>query len=574
LRDRGIVGGRVVAASLLAMGGFLFCGSASGERQGEGAAADRVTLDVQADRDDGTIRPIWNFWGYDEPNYTYAANGKKLLREFAGLSREPVYIRVHNLLTTGHGEAALKWGSTNVYTEDANGKAVYSWEIVDRIFDTFRDTGVRPLVQIGFMPEALSTHPQPYRHEFPKGSIFTGWAYPPKDYGKWAELVFQFARHVRERYGDAVVKEWLWEVWNEPDIDYWKGTPEEYFRLYDVSVDAVLRAVPDARIGGPDSTGPGSAKSVAFLRAFLEHCAHGKNYSNGKIGTHVDFVSFHPKGSPAWKGDHVQMGIAHQLGAIDQGFRIVRSFREWKETPVVLGESDPEGCAACSAKEKPENGYRNGTVYASYTAEVLANIYALAARDQIHMLGAVNWSFEFEGQPYFAGYREMATNGIDKPVLNVLRMFGLLGTQRVEAKSTAALAADEILSGGVRGRADVSAIATRAGDEIDVLAWNYHDDDVAAPSAAVELKITGLPNDVRRVLTEHFRIDATHSNAFEAWKAMGSPQQPTESQYQALEAAGQLQMLGSPAWTTTERGAMTERFELPRHAVSLLRVTW
>src|SRR4029077_20637795 len=107
---------------------------------------------------------------------------KKLLREVAGLSREPVYIRVHNLLTTGHGEAALKWGSTNVYTEDANGKAVYSWEIVDRIFDTFQDTGVRPLVQIGFMPEALSTHPQPYRHEFPKGSIFTGWAYPPKDY--------------------------------------------------------------------------------------------------------------------------------------------------------------------------------------------------------------------------------------------------------------------------------------------------------------------------------------------------------------------------------------------------------
>jgi xylan 1,4-beta-xylosidase len=579
LRACGIVSGRVAAvagSSLLMIAAFLFCAATFGgpQPQSDSAAANAVTIDVQADRDAGTLRPIWNFWGYDEPNYTYAANGKKLLREFAALSPEPVYIRVHNLLTTGDGAASLKWGSTNVYTEDASGKAIYSWEIVDRIFDTFRETGVRPLVQIGFMPEALSTHPQPYRHEFPKGPIFTGWVYPPKDYGKWAELVFQFAGHLRERYGDAAVKTWLWEVWNEPDIDYWKGTPEEYFRLYDVSVDAVLRAVPDARIGGPDSTGPGSAKSVAFLQAFLEHCARGKNYSNGKIGTRLDFVSFHPKGAPTWKGDHVEMGIAHELVAVEQGFKIVRSFAEWKDTPVILGESDPEGCAACSAKDKPENGYRNGTVYASYTAEVLSNIYTLAAREQVHFLGAVNWSFEFEDQPYFAGYREMATNGIDKPVLNAFRMFGLLGERRVVAKSSGALTAEEVVSGGVRGRADVGTIATRKANEVDVVMWNYHDEDLAAGAAPIELEVEGLPASASRVLTEHFRLDATHSNAFEAWKRMGSPQEPTASQYRELEAAGQLQMLSSPAWTTTERGAIVERFELPRHAMSLVRVTW
>jgi len=89
------------------------------------------------------------------------------------------------------------------------------------------------------MPEALSTRPQPYRHNFPQGSIYTGWAYPPKDYQKWSEVVFQFVHHLRERYGDAEVKTWLWEVWNEPDIDYWKGTPQEYFKLYDFSVAAV-----------------------------------------------------------------------------------------------------------------------------------------------------------------------------------------------------------------------------------------------------------------------------------------------------------------------------------------------
>jgi xylan 1,4-beta-xylosidase len=579
IRYKANLGARLNANKRLVLGGaiaiaavFLFV-SATHESKAQ-SSATAVKIEVHADRSQGAWRNIWNFWGYDEPNYTYAANGKKLLREFAQLSPEPVYIRVHNLFTSGDGTGSLKWGSTNVYTEDAAGKPVYDWTIVDRIFDTFRETGVKPLVQLGFMPEALSTHPEPYRHTFPKGNIFTGWTYPPKDYAKWAELVFHFAQHLRERYGDEEVKSWLWEVWNEPDTDYWHGTPEEYFKLYDFSVDAVMRAVPGARIGGPDSTGPGSPKAIAFLHDFLEHCAHGKNFANGKTGTGLDFVSFHPKGSPKWLGDHVQMGISKQLAAVDQGFSIVASFPEWKTTPIILGESDPEGCAACSAQENPQNGYRNGPLYASYTAEVLARIQELAAQREVQIRAAVNWSFEFEDQPPFAGFREMATNGIDKPVLNVFRMMGLLGGERVDAQSSAGLSTDDVLKSGVRGQADVSAVATDKPNEVDVLAWNYHDDDVAAPGAPIELKIDGIPPAAKRVLVEHFRIDALHSNAFEVWKAMGSPAQPSAEQFRMLQAAGQLQLLSSPEWVTATNGSMMLKFDLPRQAVSLIRVTW
>jgi xylan 1,4-beta-xylosidase len=386
-------------------------------------------------------------------------------------------------------------------------------------------------------------------------------------------LVFQFAKHLRERYGDDEVKSWLWEVWNEPDIPYWNGTPEEYFKLYDFSVDAVLRAAPYAHIGGPDSTGPGSPKAIAFLHDFLEHCARGKNSATGKTGTQLDFVSFHPKGSPKWLGDHVQMGISHQLAAIDQGFSIVASFPEWKKTPIILGESDPEGCAACSAEQNPQNGYRNGPLYASYTAEVLARTHDLAEQRGVNIRAAVNWSFEFEDQPPFAGFREMATNGIDKPVLNVFRMMGLLGGQQIEAKSAGALPTVQVVKDGVRGQADLSVAAARKENEVDVLVWNYHDDDLAAVSARIELKIDGLPR-AKRVPVEHFRIDATHSNAFEAWKAMGSPQQPSEKQYRELESAGQLQLLTSPEWVAPENGAVSLRFDLPRQAVSLIRMTW
>ncbi len=539
---------------------------------------ETVNVQVHVDQLEGTIAPIWNYFGYDEPNYTYAPNGRKLLGELAALSPEPAYVRVHNLLTTGDGSASLKWGSTNVYTEDAQGKPAYSWTILDRIFDSFHESGVKPLVEIGFMPEALSTHPEPYRHNFPQGSVYTGWAYPPKDYQKWAEVVFQFVHHLRERYGDTEVKTWLWEVWNEPDIDYWKGTPEEYFKLYDFSVDAVLRALPEARVGGPDSTGPANPKAADFLRAFLDHCAHKPNYLSGKAGSRLDFISFHPKGAPKWLGDHVQMGISRQLGAIEQGFQIVASFPEYRRTPIILGESDPEGCAACSARSNPQNSYRNGPLYAAYTAETLNNIFFLASRERINFLGAVTWAFEFEEQPYFEGFRTLATNGVDKPVLNSFRMFGLLGNERVKATSSGALASQDVVRDGVRGKPDISVIATRKhkdkAHEVEVLIWNYHDDDLPATATPIDLVISGLPAKASRGQLEHFRVDSSHSNAFTAWREMGSPQSPTPAQYELLQSAGQLQLLTSPAWTPIAQGAAHLQFTLPRQGLSLVRITW
>jgi xylan 1,4-beta-xylosidase len=534
----------------------------------------KVTIEVNANQNLGAWKPIWNYFGYDEPNYTYAANGKKLLGELAAASATPVYVRTHNLFTTGDGTGSLKWGSTNVYTEDASGKPVYDWRVVDQIFDTYHALGIKPLVELGFMPQALSTHPEPYRHNFPNGSIFTGWAYPPKDYQKWSELVFQFVKHLRDRYGEAETRTWLWEVWNEPDIDYWKGTQEEFFKLYDFSVAAILRALPGARVGGPDTTGPGSDRSIAFLKAFLNHCAHQNNFVTGKKGSPLDFVSFHPKGRPTLQDGHVRMGSRTHLSIIQRGFEIVASFPEWKNTPIILGESDPEGCAACSAQQHPENAYRNGTLYAAYTVAILNQIYVLEARTSVKFQGAVTWAFEFEDQPPFAGFRELATNGLDKPVLNAFRMFGILGGQRVAAISSGAVPLDEMLQSGVTGHSDINAIATRKDREIDVLVWNYHDDEVPGTDVPLNLMISGVPTTANRVLLEQFLIDETHSNSYAEWKRIGSPQQPTAQQYQQLESAGHLQQSGSPRWVESKTGVILLNFSLPGQSVSLIRITW
>jgi xylan 1,4-beta-xylosidase len=340
------------------------------------AEAFPVSIRVNAAALQSEFRPIWAWFGYDEPNYTYMKDGRKLLAQLAALSPVPVYVRAHNLLTSGDGTPSLKWGSTNAYTEDADGRPRYDWSIIDRIFDPYVERGMKPLVEIGFMPEALSVKPKPYRHQFSLAplnrSIEGGWAYPPKDYAKWAELVFQWVRHSVERYGRTEVESWLWETWNEANIGYWRGRPEEFHQLHDYTADAVKRALPTARIGGPHWAGSTQEGSVGWFRRFLEHALTGRNYATGSTGAPLDFVAFHAKGSPRVVEGRVQMGIANQLAVIRRGFEVIASYPELRDRPVILGESDPEGCAACSARVYPHNAYRNGTVYSSSVLSKLA----------------------------------------------------------------------------------------------------------------------------------------------------------------------------------------------------------
>jgi xylan 1,4-beta-xylosidase len=538
------------------------------------SAEGPVTVHVDLDRSLGPLRPVWAYFGYDEPNYTYMEHGRELIGELASLSPVPVQIRTHNLLTTGDGTPSLKWGSTNAYREDASGHRLYDWQIVDRIFDTYLQAGTKPFVEIGFMPEALSSHPEPYRHSFPQGDIYTGWAYPPTDYRKWAELVHQWVVHSVERYGRAEVEAWSWEVWNEPNIGYWRGTPEEYDKLYDYAVDAVRRALPGARVGGPATTGPSREPAAAFLEQFLEHCARGTNFATGKRGAPLDFITFHAKGSPQVVDDRVQMGLANHLRDVDRGFAIVTSFPEFATLPIVLSESDPEGCAACSARNHPQNSYRNGTLYPAYTAAAIRSMLDLANRRKANLQGILTWAFEFEGQPYFDGFRTLATNGVDKPVLNLFRMLGLMAGARVEAVSSGAVGTGEILQSGVRQAPDIDALAARGDHSVHVLVWNYHDDDLAALEAPVTLSITGLPKNAAHLLLRHYRIDQSHSNAYAVWKDMRSPQPPTPEQYARLRAAGQLALLDSPAWRESKQGRVELEFPLPREAVSLVELSW
>jgi len=368
------------------------------------------------------------------------------------------------------------------------------------------------------------------------------------------------------------VESWYWELWNEPN-GYWKGTKEEFFKLYDYTADAVKRALPTAKIGGINIAATASKGAQEWLHAFVKHCYSDTNYVTKKIGSPVDAVLFHAKGSPKVVDGHVQMNMGTQLRDINAGFKFVASYPQLKNLPIIIGESDPEGCAACGMHTNPENAYRNGTMFSSYTAASFARKYLLADSFNVNFLGAVSWAFEFEDQPWFYGFRDLATNGVDKPVLNVFRMFGMMKGKRVLVQGNQMYDLKTMVDSSVRRKYnDVGGLAAKDKRSATVMIWNYHDNDVKNAALPVAVNINGLT--ATTVTVTEYRIDDEHSNSYEVWKKMGSPQNPTKEQITILEKSGQLKKMGAAKKLKVTNGLLNVNISLPQQGVSMLKIDW
>jgi xylan 1,4-beta-xylosidase len=252
--------------------------------------------------------------------------------------------------------------------------------------------------------------------------------------------------------------------------------------------------------------------------------------------------------------------------------KIAAVYPETKDLPLIAGESDPEGCAACGMATNPSNAYRNGTMYSSYTAATFARKYELAELYNANLIGAVSWSFEFEDQPWFFGFRDLATNGVDKPVLNVFRMFGKMTGKRVSAESSRMYELKTVLDSSIRNEPEIGVLASRDKTTAGILVWNYHDEDKQAPAETVTIDINGIPG--KKFKLTEYRIDREHSNSYEVWKKMGSPQNPTAEQVARLEKAGQLETIGKVKKIRTESGRAITHISLPRQGVALLKLDW
>lgn len=556
----------------------IFPGSAPSDPDAPHVTTATVTVDAGVDR--GPLTRIWESFGYDEINWTYTPTGKRLLRTFGEFSPRPYLVRPHYVFCSGTGFGLPHWGGGNVYHEDADGTPYYDFTIVDQTYDAIVDAGHHVLVELAFTPRDLLPDEAADLEVVDSPTVYSNyeagaWAYPPRDYAKWGGLVAALVKHCLDRYGEAEVAQWRWELWNEPDIFYWRGTPEQFHELYAVTAEAVRSVAPDALVGGPAVTGGGHE----FLRGFLAFTSSRE--------VPLDFVSFHTKGSAftPWRVYGPTGGPAptqqnpsatKMLHEIRRLLRVTAEFEEYRDLPAIVDECDAGVPAHFSVYDNANFAFQNTEYYPVFQVKLFKKILDLNERETVSVEQATSWSFYFEGERFFEGTRAFLTAGrIEKPLLNAYRMLAELGERRIAADSTAAWPVDAL--DGVEGRSmpeEVDTLAARSDDgTVTVLVWRHTDDQYRSDDGAtpVEVQLRGLA--AGSYTLRRRQIDATHSNAHTVWRDLGSPQDPTEEQLTAIRARQGLEEFAPPSDLEVADGAATLRLELGLPSVTLLVLT-
>lgn len=542
---------------------------------------ETVKVSVDGSRWAGTLAHTWNYIGYDECNYTHSPGGMALLRKFGRLEK-PYYVRAHHMLCTGNLHGTYKWGSTNVYLEDADGNPVYDFSLIDRMCDIWLECNLKPFFELGFMPMHLADprfwqDMRPDKRGLPSHGEYRriGWNAPPKDYDRWYDLILALTRHLLDRYGAQELNSWYFEMWNEPDIFYWLGTHEEYCKMYDYAEKAIHDALPTARFGGPATTGTRNpqGKAAVFLRDFLLHCREGVNHATGAVGARIDFTSFHTKGGGYGFTTDAALEKTPSVKSLVEQVKVLGSIVKecgYGDLECVLSEADPDGWAAGGRFDNPAFDFRNTPYYASYVASSYKNLYDLA--DELGMdIRPLAWAFMFEGERCFEGTRTFSTQGIDKAVFNTFKLLARLGGQRVALASSRDIDPLEYPNDWGEGcGSEIDGWATLSGDSsLEVLLYCHEDAWQPEGGYSVEFEAAGLPFGGQYTL-RHYRIDGDHSNPYAEWVRQGRPDYPAAGQYAAIKRRDRLELLEPVRTEAMKDGKVKLRFDMPPQSVSLL----
>lgn len=396
------------------------------------------------------------------------------------------YIRFHNIF---HDEVGL-------YDEDKDGKPVYNFTYIDQIYDGLLDLGVRPFVELSFMPEKLSKTP-PSVHDF----WYKPLVGPPKDWDKWGDLNYQFVKHLVERYGIEEVSQWYFEVWNEPDIAFWTGEPkqESYFKLYDTAVKAIKRCDPRLRVGGP------STATQEWMADFIEHCV--------KQNVPVDFVSTHNYANESDERAYKEKEEPRRdvlFSNVKKIYDIVKASKR-PELPIIWSEYNASWMNEVNVTDSPFMG--------PWLANTIRQCDGLAD-------GMSFWTFSdvFEENcvaktPFYGGFGLIAPGGIPKAAFNAFKVLHMLGDVRIPVESTSTIATRD-----------------RAGKLIFAL-WNYGPAEKPGTTRDFTVKLNGVAKTKKARV--HI-VDKDHGSALTLWEKMGKPSFPSRQQQAQLKKAAEL----------------------------------
>ena len=417
------------------------------------------------------------------------------------------YVRFHAILDDEVG----------VYQVDPQGVAVYNWSYIDQIYDGLLEQGVRPFVELSFMPAALARSQQPHAFWYkPLPS-------PPTSYSRWEDLVSNLVTHLVERYGQGEVEQWFFEVWNEPNIDFWTGQPAQstYFELYDHAARAIKRADPKLRVGGP------ATAQAAWVDAMIAHAAHDN--------VPLDFVSTH-----VYANDSAEdvFGTHEAIPRRDMVGRAVRKVYDQVKASPMPGL--PIYWSEYNASYKNEVDVTDAAFLGSWLANNIRVCDGLTAAMSYWTFSDV---FEEQGvikTPFYGGYGLIAEGDVPKASFNAFAMLHRLGELRLQPELRDAL------------------VTRRPNGSLALAVWNYADPTESGSPHFVHVNVKNFGNSARF----HVEIvDDTHGSSLGAWQMMGSPRFPTEQQYRQLR----------------QNAAATEKlqessFLLPAHGLALVEI--
>src|ERR1700733_10775782 len=395
------------------------------------------------------------------------------------------YVRFHAIF---HDEVG-------VYDEDRNGDPVFNFTYVDQIYDGLLERGVRPFIELSFMPYKLASKPAIHPFWYKQNVA------PPKDYAKWDALIHAFAQHLVDRYGVAEVSQWYFEVWNEPNIDFWAGDPKQatYFELYDHTARALKAVNEHLRVGGP------ATAAAHWIPAFLEHVK----------GAHVpiDFVSTH-----GYADDTVQdlFGTSEDIPMHDRVCHAVKMVHDQiaasaqASLPLLWTEWNVPSYGELDARDNWYVGPALAHDIRQCDGQV--NLMSWWTFDDVFEEGGV------KKEPFDGGFGLIAPDRIKKPSFYNFSLFHELGDERIDNS------ADDVL------------VTRRKDGAFVVAAWNLVDMDQRSQGTPVTLRLNFKGVAAGAAITIQ-RVDETHGNPMTAYKAMGSPRYPTQAQIKALNAA-------------------------------------
>ena len=411
------------------------------------------------------------------------------------------YVRFHAIF---HDEVG-------VYDEDGTGRPAYNWSYVDQIYDGLLENGVRPWVEISFMPRKLAASLEPHAFWYkPLPS-------PPKDYAKWEGLVYNFARHLVERYGIDEVAQWYFEVWNEPNIDFWTGKPKQatYFELYDHAARGIKRAGARLRVGGP------ATAQASWIPEMIDHCVRG--------GIPLDFISTH-----VYANDSAE-DVFESHEKIPRSDMVARAIRKVYDEVKRSPRPDlPIHWSEYNASYKNEVDVTDSAFMGPWLANTIRQSDGLATTMSYWTFSDV---FEEQGalkKPFYGGFGLIAEGGVPKAAFEAFAMLHRLGTQRLQSNL------EDVL------------ITKRPDGTLAVAVWNYAPPGETGPPRKVHLVVKGWLGTPRY----HVEIvDPRHGSALDAWKAIGGPEFPTTQQYEQLrQAALATQKLDTPSFNLPAPG--------------------